>query len=192
MLIIDKLKKSYESHVIFEDFSYVFPKTGLYFITGNSGAGKTTLFRIIAGLEKADEGSVAYDGSMMYLFQDRRLFPTLTALENVLLVAPKKERAALQSTATGLLLHLGLEEDDLNKYPDELSGGMQQRVAIARAFLLHKDLLLLDEPTKELDEENQSLLRTLIAERAKETLVLCATHNEDDIRLLGGTVIPLN
>ena len=74
MLTIEGLKKSYDSHVIFDGFSYTFPQTGLFFIAGNSGAGKTTLFRIIAGLEKADEGSIAYEGSLMYLFQDRRSF----------------------------------------------------------------------------------------------------------------------
>ena len=191
MLILDSLTKAFGDTPLFSDFSYVFPSTGLYFISGNSGSGKTTLFRMIAGLDKDYRGNIRCNGRVSYLFQDRRLFPSMTALENVLLALKSKERNASRNVAIESLRSMGFTDGDMGKYPDELSGGMLQRVAIARAFLADADVLLLDEPTKELDEGNQAFLRKLIVARSKKCLILCATHDEDDIRLMDGAVIPL-
>lgn len=191
MLTLDKVSKAFGEQVLFSNLSHTFPQTGLFFVSGASGSGKTTLFRMIAGLDPAYTGTVNAPDRVAFLFQDRRLFDTLSALDNVLLSKSSAERKGSVFEAKALLSRLGFTEGDMKKKPPELSGGMQQRVAIARAIFFDAPLILLDEPTKELDEENRKILRTVIVEEAKKRLVLCSTHEDEDIRQMGGTVVPL-
>lgn len=143
-------------------------------LTGPSGCGKTTLLRIIAGLQKPDAGSVRVEGRVGYVFQEPRLFPWLTAAQNIDLVAPGGAEE-------------WLEKADLSgaakKYPAELSGGMRQRLNIVRALAYGGGVLLLDEPFKGLDAPLRKEIMALIArERAGKTLLL-VTHDEADLEL---------
>jgi polar amino acid transport system ATP-binding protein len=163
-------------------------------LIGPSGGGKSTLLRLLGGLESADAGTVVIDGETLvddepallkhrrsngYLFQAFNLFPHFTALENVMLPLTEvhgKEKADARATAMNCLERFGLA-DHATKRPAEMSGGQQQRVALARAIAIRPRLLLLDEPTSALDPEMTAEVLELIEElcRGGQEIVL-STH----------------
>ena len=173
-LKINNLTKKFGEKTVFDDFSYSFDQTGLYIITGESGIGKTTLLRMIAGLDKDYSGEITDAGidNVSFMFQEYRLFPSLSALKNASI--------SLKDTADAeaLLKRLGFADEDLKKRPNHLSGGMKQRVAFARAVLMGSPILILDEPTKELDPESIGIMLEIIKEQAEKRLVLTVTHDE--------------
>ena len=175
MLTAYEICKAYDAPVL-ENFSYIFPEKGLVLIRGASGCGKTTLMRILAGLEQPDSGEIfsAQDLKISCVFQEARLAPHLTALDNLLLVSPKKDK----QRAVEILNQLGLE-DAIHKYPGELSGGMRLRVSIARSLYYGGDLYLWDEPTKELDPENRRTVKKIIDSLAKNACVIVVTHDPE-------------
>lgn len=191
-LTITNLTKRFGNKIIFTDFSYAFPDKGLYLIKGDSGVGKTTLLRIISGLDNSYAGSVTGGGigNVSYAFQEYRLFPTLTALENVI-ISSKSESPADYEKAKEYLLQLGFTDEDMNLYPSELSGGMKQRVSIARAFFSNGKILLLDEPTKELDPLLSDVVLNMITEEAKRRLVIIVSHIEADEERISATKITI-
>ena len=143
MLKIDSVCAVYESNTVLSNLSYTFEDKKKYAIVGTSGIGKTTLINILCGTRKADGGSVISDYSRpSYIFQEPRLFPWITALENVELVS--KDRSKAKSILRSLLK----DNEALEKFPNELSGGMKQRVSIARALAYDSDIVFMDEPLK--------------------------------------------
>jgi putative ABC transport system ATP-binding protein len=175
-------------------------------VLGPSGSGKTTLLGLLAGLDRASEGSVSLDGVALdsldedaraalraervgFVFQNFQLVPTLTALENVLVpleLLPSERAPAAgeaESRARDLLGRVGLGER-LDHYPAQLSGGEQQRVGIARAFVASPRLLFADEPTGNLDRESgRSVAELLLAlNRESGTTLVIVTH---DLELAG-------
>lgn len=193
MLKIENLTKRFESKLVFRDFSAEFPDTGLYILVGESGIGKTTLLRIISGLECDFLGVVIGGGreNVSYAFQEHRLFPTLTALENVTVIRDEDGIASVESEARALLTRLGFSSEDMQLYPRELSGGMRQRVSLARAFLHESKILLLDEPTKELDAALADVVREMITEESKKRLVIAVSHNEADSNIPSAKIFPI-
>ena len=178
---IERLSKSFGKKSILNDFSYSFADTGIYVIKGESGAGKTTLLRILAGLDKNYTGLVVRshpDVSMC--FQEYRLFDSITAIENVIEVSFKNPTSDDVEYVRSLFLRLNLSEDDANLYPSELSGGMKQRVAFIRAVAKPSPVLILDEPTKEVDPDNAAIMRQIITEESKKRLVIMVTHKAED------------
>ncbi len=190
---IENLSKSYGEKTLFQNLSYEFPDRGCVLIRGDSGAGKTTLLRILAGLEKADEGSAGgFAGKCAVAFQEYRLFPQLTALANVTEVSFGDRVTAEQTEAAkALLLRLGFTGEDMKKRPDQLSGGMKQRVNLARALLSEKEVLLLDEPTKELNDELAQKVRQMMKEEGERRLVVLVSHSEKDLETFGENVVRL-
>ena len=182
-LKINSLSKSFGDKVIFESFSYDFPENGLYVINGVSGKGKTTLLRMIAGLDTEFDGEIIGGGieNTSFVFQEYRLFPTLSLLENVIIPNGDKKDTALKNKAIELLSSLGFSNEDMALKPQSLSGGMKQRVSFARAILRYKPILVLDEPTKELDEKLKEKLYGIICSEAERRLVLLVTHNKDEL-----------
>lgn len=180
-LEIKNLKKSFTDRVIFNDFSQKFENKGIYVIKGDSGVGKTTLLRIIAGLDKEYEGEVIGGGfsNISYAFQEYRLFEQLTAIENLLVVCPQNPTEDDERKAKELLKLLRFNDEDIKLFPRQLSGGMKQRISVARAIMKNSNILILDEPTKELDPELVEILCTLIRNEAEKRLVLLVTHDED-------------
>ncbi len=192
-LVISNLKKSFGEKVIFYAFSYTFSNSGVYALTGESGVGKTTLLRMIAGLDTDYSGSISGGGisNVSFAFQEHRLFPNLSALDNVVLANHDEPNADAVNQATAMLLSLGMAEKDIRLAPSELSGGMRARISLARAFLKEAPILLLDEPTSELDPDNAALVRKVIEDQAKKRLVIIVTHNTEEAYLLSATPITL-
>ncbi len=161
-------------------------------IIGASGSGKTTLLKLAAGLIYPHDGDVInHFNKQAYLFQETRLLPWKNCLDNITLsqLASKVDKKKARQYA----LLMGLNDEDLKKYPTELSGGMRQRVALARAFITEPDLLFLDEPFGALDfmlrEEMQQLLLGQI--ELQKRAVLMVTHDLDEAIKLADMIIVL-
>ncbi len=175
MLKIEKLSFSYGNEQILEDFSLTLPKNGVFAIMGPSGCGKSTLFALISGLLKPSSGNIRLETERLaFDFQDARLIPWMSAAENVNFVLGGKKTTLAK--AKKALAHVGLEAAS-DKYPNELSGGMQKRVSLARAFVCESDFILLDEPFAGLDSETKSGIIEKIKQIGKNSLVLLITHD---------------
>ena len=190
MLSIEKLSKSFGEKKLFDNFSYEFADSGIYVISGKSGIGKTTLLRIIAGLDTSYGGRIVDGGTknVSFAFQEYRLFPELTALQNVFFANSETKSEA---ECKDMLVCLGFSVEDIDLLPSELSGGMKQRVSLARAFMKDAPILLLDEPTKELDPKNVDLVYEQIKKHSKKKLVIIVSHSEDDATNLNAEIIKL-
>ncbi|MGI6260263.1 MAG: ABC transporter ATP-binding protein [Acutalibacteraceae bacterium] len=154
---------------------------GITALLGASGGGKTTLLRLIAGLEAPDAGTISgtKGKKICFLFQEPRLLPWLTAEQNVRTVQEKHSSVG----AGEWLKRVGLSGAE-NKFPAELSGGMCQRVALARALAFGGDCFLLDEPFKEIDAAAKLLLFPLLKRETEGKPVVLVTHTEEEARLL--------
>lgn len=173
------LKKQFDEKIILSDFSYSFSDTGLYVLAGESGKGKTTLLRMIAGLDEKYDGKILDGGvkNVSFVFQEHRLFENLTAFENVLL-AFKSPSSEDREFVSYILDKLKISKKDSNLYPKELSGGMRQRISIARALCKKSKILLLDEPFKELDWGLKEIVCDLINKEAENRIVILVSHEE--------------
>ena len=204
---IDRVVKRFETDVaaaapVLDGVSLDIRENEFVVLLGRSGCGKTTLLNIIAGLEQASGGQVRVDGVPVVrpgagkgmVFQQGALFPWLTASQNVQFAARKRGLAPAQrqQVATELLDLVGLGGAG-DKYPFELSGGMQQRVAIARALALDPQMLLMDEPFGALDEltriEMQNELLRVWSVRRKT--VVFVTHSIWEGLVLADRIIVL-
>jgi NitT/TauT family transport system ATP-binding protein len=147
-----------------------------------SGWGKTSLLNLMAGLLSPTAGHVLVDRSPMgYVFQEPRLLPWLTAAENVNLVLSDHKKTLPQAEAWLERVGLGADKD---KYPHELSGGMQQRVNLARALAVEGDILLLDEPLKGLDQACKQAMLTLLQTHSQGKTLVLATHDAQEAAAL--------
>lgn len=181
---------SYGDKLVLKDFSLSLPQKGAVYLFGASGLGKTTVLRLIAGLEKPKNGSLEgfENKRITFIFQEDRLLPWRTAKENVALALGNTTEA--KEKALAVLSSLGLE-NDADRYPDEMSGGMCRRVAAARALAPESDIILADEPFTGLDEENRRVLAAALREKAKNELVVVVTHIEDEAALLNAESVYL-
>lgn len=171
---------------LFRDLSLSLAPGQRLAIMGPSGCGKTTLLRLMAGLEKPASGEVKgipKEGVSM-VFQENRLVPGLTVLENLALVAPKAGREELLQ----LLIPLGLGEEG-DSFPESLSGGMARRAAIARAAALGSPLVLLDEPFTGLDEVSRRTTAAFLRERFPCAAMAAAIHHPEEAELLQAKII---
>ncbi len=219
MLELVNIKKDYKAGsgtvTALKNISLKFEKNEFVSILGPSGCGKTTLLNIIGGLDSYTEGDLIINGistkeykdkdwdayrnrSIGFVFQSYNLIPHLTVLGNVELaltlcgLSPKERKEA----SLKALDRVGLSEQ-INKKPNQLSGGQMQRVAIARALVNNPDIILADEPTGALDSETSKQVMELLKEVSKERLVIMVTHNDTladkyssrIIRLLDGEII---
>ncbi|MBQ9692630.1 MAG: ATP-binding cassette domain-containing protein [Clostridia bacterium] len=173
---IENLSKSYGEKKVLKNLSLFIPYGSVAAVTGGSGCGKTTLLRLICGLEKADGGSITgvNKKDISALFQEDRLFPWMTALENVEAVIKGKKEKPL---AAQILSDLGLgDKKDISAFPAELSGGMMRRVAIARALAYKSKVLILDEALRGLDEKNFQNAADVIGRYRDGRTVISVTH----------------
>ncbi len=182
MISVQHLYKTYDDTPVFSDFSCEIPLGKRTCIWGSSGIGKTTLFRILMGLEQADSGTISgLEGlKQSVVFQEERLCPTLTVEGNILLPHVKKNSFLSSKKVETALKSLGLGESQ-HKLAQELSGGMGRRVAILRALLAPFDILFLDEPFKGLDESSKKKTMDYVLEETKEKTVLWITHDPEEL-----------
>lgn len=190
MMEFVNITKKYGEQTVLDNFSLTVSDGEKIALTGKSGIGKTTLLRILSGLEKADGGRVECDKQIAYMFQEPMLIPWKTAKENILAVL-KKEGYSL---AQKYLDAVGLS-DAADKAPSELSGGMAQRVSFAR-FLAYAEesdasLLLLDEPFSALDKDTADKMLNLLLDFSIGKTVILVTHDENTAQKLGGRVVKL-
>ena len=190
MIEIRNIKKMYGGKTVIEDLSLSIPNGARIALTAPSGCGKTTLLHVIAGLTKADGGSVSgfSQNDICMLFQEVRLFPRFTALENVMAVL-KGSRKERKENAMQWLKKVELTEEDADKLPDALSGGQQQRVALARALAAQCPIVLLDEPFKGLDSETKEQIYTLANRFLEDKTLILVTHDPEDAGALGCEVL---
>ena len=175
MIDIKNLSLGYGEERVIDSFSLRVERGSRIAIMGPSGCGKTSLLKAIAGLVKPEGGSVKTQGRISCVFQEPRLLPWLSAVENINVVL--SDSAASLGEAQKWLDAVGLSEAAA-KRPGELSGGMQQRLSIARALAYGGDVLLLDEPLKGMDAETEDMVKSLILREAKGKTLVLVTHDE--------------
>lgn len=180
-IVISGLSKAFGEKQVLENFSCTLPAPGLTALMGPSGVGKTTLFRILLGLEKPDSGVIfGMEGkTLSAVFQEDRLFPDLTVLQNAEVAGTNGE---------AWLARLGLQSE-LSAYPQSLSGGMRRRVSIARAICRNGDVFLLDEPFQGLDRERKRDVMEIFRQLKKEKPVLLITHDPEEADFLADQVL---
>ncbi len=159
-------------------------------LLGPSGIGKTTLLRILAGLEQPQAGEVIglqRNDRVAVLFQEDRLFPTMRVWDNLHLVCPQLTR----EQAAQLMEELGLEKGVLSQYPRQLSGGMRRRVALARALCFPAQAVLLDEPCQGLDAQVRQKVLYAISSHTQGRPLLVVSHEPEDAAVLGARMVHL-
>lgn len=187
MIKIKNIIKNYGNTKVLNGFSLECPARGAVALMGTSGIGKTTLLNIIAGIEKADSGEIESTfEKISYKFQEPRLLNWLTAFENVKAVLTDNSK----DVARKWLEQVDMS-DSYDKYPHELSGGMQQRVALARALAYGGDLLLLDEPFSAVDSDTKRVLINAIKKYAQSHAVILVTHDISEAQELDATIITM-
>ena len=192
MLELRNLSKRFDNKQIFSNYDLVIPEGKIMAIVGQSGGGKTTLLRMLAGLESIDEGTLIYNGQELpveelgkrhllgFVFQDFQLFPHLSVLENLVLSPVKTQempRQEAEDKARKLLEKLGLA-NHADAYPFSLSGGQKQRVALARAMMIDPEIIGYDEPTSALDPELRREVEHLILQNRDTGITqIVVTHD---------------
>ena len=195
MISIKNLHKSYTDssakQTVFENASYEFNSHGVYSVVGSSGSGKTTLLNLISGLDVFDKGSIEINGKNLdtlsieaksalrkvdfgFGYQFHYLLENLTIHENCIAACHGQDNSHIAS----ILNKLGIDHIK-NKFPSKVSGGEKQRASIARALANQPKILILDEPTGNLDQENSLIVQNFLLNYANEnkSLVIYATHD---------------
>ena len=210
MLEIRDLKKSFGDLHVLKGIDLNIQKGDVVAVLGSSGSGKTTLLRCMNFLEKADSGTMIFDGQQVelnhithaeintlrrrtgFVFQNYNLFANKTALQNVtegLIIARKMDKHKADEIARAALDKVGMG-DRCDHYPSQLSGGQQQRVAIARAIAYDPEILYFDEPTSALDPELTGEVLAVMRQLANEgRTMLVVTHEMDFARHVANRVV---
>ena len=190
-LELRNVRKAYGEHVVLDGFSHVFADGGITCVLGRSGCGKTTLLRLIAGLEKPDAGEIAGvpSSGISMVFQEDRLPPQLTAAGCLKCVLRRESGRDARIDDALRALGLGDAPDQPVK---EFSGGMRRRVALARALLYPSPLVLLDEPFKGLDDATRTRAIAFAKPLLKGRTTVLVTHDPRDAEALGGAILRLS
>lgn len=210
MITFEKVTKKFGSIVALEDVSFEIEEGEFAFITGPSGAGKTTVVKLLLRQLKPDSGRILIDGKDIsaiksrdipfyrrkvgVVFQDFKLLPDMTVYENIALalqVSGENDKEKAGKKVRNALEQVGLLER-ANLFPRQLAGGELQRAVIARALVVNPKIILADEPTGNLDPATARQIVSLLAKAADEdTTVLMATHNVDIVNSVKRHVIQL-
>ncbi len=200
-LIAEKVRKTIRGVDILRDVDLTLEGGTIYGFVGRNGSGKTMLFRALSGLMRLTEGSVTLDGKRLHrdfavlpslgiVLEHVGLYPGLTGPENLRYLARLTGKAGAAEIQNALC-RVGLDPGDKRTYR-KYSLGMKQRLAIAQAVMERPDVIMLDEPTNGLDDDGVAKIRALILEeRDRGAIVLLASHNQEDIRLLSDRLFRL-
>lgn len=180
------LQKRFNEKIVFHSFNHEFNSEIISCLKSPSGKGKTTLLRILSGLDKDYSGQVLKPSNLKtgYAFQDFRLLPWLTVSENIMFSMDQKKHTTQKSKdLTAFLMEKMELQNEANNYPAQLSGGQQQRVSLARALAAEPDILLLDEPLSGLDETLKLKIVVFLTEwiSATKPIVIWATHENINV-----------
>lgn len=167
---------------VLTDFTLTVAKGERVCLFGPSGCGKTTALRLIAGLEKQESGSITVNGDISYVFQEHRLCPAITVLQNIMMVTKDESKALSTLDALGIA-------DCAHKKPAKMSGGQRQRAAIARALCAKADILLLDEPFSAIDEQNVQKVSAEILRLYGNKTIIMVSHDASHAELMGAKII---
>ena len=206
---LENIAFSYNEKEIIHDFSLEIESEKTSCLLGSSGCGKTTILRLIAGLETPKKGKIWIDNQLVsdsgktiipphkrktgFVFQDLALWPHLTVYKNVAFGLSKLHKSEIKNSVNEILEYFDLENDS-RKYPHQLSGGQQQLLAIARALILKPKILLMDEPLANLDVKLKTRMLNYIQEVKnlfKITLVY-VTHDHKEAFSVSDNIIVLN
>ena len=187
MIEIKKLSFSFDKNEIISDFSLKIEKGKTYCIMGKSGIGKTTLLKLISGLQKCEKGEIVYseDVKKSFVFQENRLIPWMSVYENLKYVT--NDEKAIKSALYATSLY-----DEREKKADELSGGMARRLSIARAIAFGGEVFFIDEPLYGLDIKTSEGILELIKKSLKDKTAIIITHSPEEAFFLSDKVIFLN
>lgn len=205
VLTIQKLSKKFGERFAVNQASWSAQSGQIICLLGHSGCGKTTMLRLIAGLETPTEGSIQLERKVLwdpyqqvqaeernigFVFQDYALFPHLSVLENVMFGLKKIPKHERQSIAENALKHVSMSHH-IHSYPHTLSGGEQQRVALARALAPKPHVLLMDEPFSNLDHRLRDQIRQSTIEILKQTstTTIIVTHDPDEALQIADQII---
>ena len=200
MIKINNLEMKYGSDVIFKNFNHKFKDGTITAIMGPSGKGKTTLIRCIAGLNKPTNGEVLYNDKVIkkphkdifMMHQHYANYPWKTCLENVLFPIAINRKITIQDKTKALaLLDLVGLTNAANKFPSELSGGMNQRLAFARLLMAEPKVILMDEPMSALDKETRPDMQNILLDLNKKTnnTIIMITHDLNEANKLASEII---
>lgn len=207
MLELKNISKQFGQKKIFDHFNLTIEDGKILSLVGPSGGGKTTLLRMLAGLEKIDSGEIIYNGEVVpidhletlnllgFVFQDFQLFPHLSVLDNLTLSPVKTmgmTKEAAKEKAVTLLQRLGLGEH-ADAYPYSLSGGQKQRVALARAMMIDPQIIGYDEPTSALDPElRQEVEKLILQNREAGMTQIVVTHDLKFAESISDHILKIN
>ncbi|MEM6336556.1 MAG: ABC transporter ATP-binding protein [Bacteroidota bacterium] len=201
-LRVSNIEKTFGPEAVLHDVSLTLAQQRTLAVLGRSGCGKTTLLKILAGLETADAGRVVVEGEdvtdapaqsrgIVYLYQEPLLFPHLDVFENVAFGLRLRgvDKQSIKEQVDRMIGDLGLRGQE-RKRPNQLSGGQRQRVAFGRAVIVNPRLLLLDEPFASLDVETRALMQQLYTRIAEAYAItaLFVTHDLKEALLMGDEI----
>ncbi len=186
-IMLDRVTFAYGRVPVLREVSLTLPERGVVCLWGASGCGKTTVLRLLAGLERPQGGRVLRPERVSVMFQEDRLLPWRTAAENVSIAA-----GCPPEQATAWLRRLGIDGEQAGALPSALSGGQCRRAALARALAYESDLLLLDEPFTGMDEDSREAAAAPILARAAHVPVVLVTHVAAEAERLSAALVRMD
>ena len=185
-LIAENVNKTIDKKIILNDVSLKLRSGMIYGFVGRNGSGKTMLFRALSGLMSIDSGSVSLDGKVLHkdfdvlpelgiMIENAGLYPQLSGFDNLKRLSSIRKKAA-DDTIREYIRTVGLDPDDKRPFR-KYSLGMKQRLVFAQAIFEDQKILMLDEPTNAMDDSGVQMVRDILLERKKDSIILIASHN---------------
>ena len=192
-LIVEKINKTIDKKIILNDVSLKLRNGMIYGFVGRNGSGKTMLFRALSGLMSIDSGTVSLDGKVLHkdfdvlpdlgiMIENAGLYPQLSGFDNLKRLSSIRKKVD-DNTIREYISTVGLDPDDKKPFR-KYSLGMKQRLVFAQAIFEDQKILMLDEPTNAMDDSGVQMVRDILLERKKDSIILIASHNREDIDLL--------
>ncbi len=188
-IVFSQINKAYGTQVVLRDFFATFQPGEAVALMGPSGSGKTTLVRLLMGLETPNAGSISGTAGLRFscVFQEDRLCPGQSAIQNVALVLPREKQVEIPAA----LAAVGLQDADIHKPARELSGGQKRRVALVRAVMATSDVLVLDEAFKGLDETSRQQAFAYVRAHLAGRMLVLVTHEKTEAQAFPGQLLTL-
>ena len=192
-LIVENINKTIDKKIILNDVSLKLRSGMIYGFVGRNGSGKTMLFRALSGLMSIDSGTVSLDGKVLHkdfdvlpdlgiMIENAGLYPQLSGFDNLKRLSSIRKKVN-DNTIREYISTVGLDPDDKRPFR-KYSLGMKQRLVFAQAIFEDQKILMLDEPTNAMDDSGVQMVRDILLERKKDSIILIASHNREDIDLL--------